>query len=190
MRRRRVLIFLFLWLGMGAVGCAQAELSEFPDGVTTMTWRLQGKALPAAQTLSLVIEGLPEGRYRVRLAVEAEGLPDELGMLGFLGSAVYIQSAGANLDLAALMTLIRRRDILKVGEEYALPGGVLFRVKGKAAIAGVSCLIGQYTLPSVPSSRVELGLALSDPIYFLPLLRTYEGEEVVFEMVLTEYTRP
>ena len=188
MCRRRLLVFL-LWLGIWAVGWTQAELSEFPEGTTTMSWTLRGKDLPAAQTLSLAVEGLPEGRYRVRLSVEAEGLPGELGMLGFLGSAVYIQSAGANLDLGALMTLIRRREILKVGEEYGLPGG-MFRVEEKTKIAGVSCLVGEYTQAGVSSSRVELGLALSDPVYFVPLLRVYEGEEVVFEMVLTEYTRP
>jgi len=189
MYRRRVFAFIMLCLGIWTVGWAQAELSEFPVGITTMTWTLRGKGLPAAQTLSLAVEGLPEGRYRVRLSVEAEGLPGELGVLGFLGSAVYIQAAGANLDLSALMTLIRRRQLLKVGEEYALPGG-MFRVKEKTDIAGVSCLVGVYTQADAPSSPVELGLALSDPVYFLPLLRAYDEEEIVFEMVLTEYTRP
>jgi len=66
----------------------------------------------------------------------------------------------------------------------------MFRVKEKTDIAGVSCLVGVYTQADAPSSPVELGLALSDPVYFLPLLRAYDEEEVVFEMVLTEYTRP
>ncbi|MBC7098591.1 hypothetical protein H5T52_05675 [Candidatus Bipolaricaulota bacterium] len=188
MSRRR-----WLWLVpllVATVGWAQAELADFPEGITTMTWRLKGKDLPAAQSLSLAVEGLPEGRYRVRLSVEAEGFPDELGMLGFLGSAFYIQSAGAGLDLGALMTLIRRRELLKVGEEYALPGGILFRALEKIRVAGVDCLLGQYTQAGSEGSRVELGLALSDPVYLVPWLRVYEGEEIAFEMVLIEYKRP
>ncbi|MCD5407836.1 hypothetical protein LR090_01035 [Candidatus Bipolaricaulota bacterium] len=57
-----------------------------------------------------------------------------------------------------------------------------------AEIAGITCLLGEYETED--GRRVELGLALSDPVYFLPLLRVWEGEELAFEMLLTEYGRP
>jgi len=189
MTRKCFVAFIFLLAGV-VFGLAQAELEEFPPGATLMVWTLSGSELATPQTLRLSVEGLPNGRFRVQLSIEAEGAPDELGMLGFLGSAVYVQSAGANLDLAALLTLIRRRDLLQVGEEYALPGGILFRVQRTEDIAGVTCLVGEYTPPDAPTTRVELGFALSDPVYFLPRLRVVKGEEVTFEMELVEYSRP
>lgn len=174
--------------GLGALAWGQAELSDFPPGTTIMAWELTGEELKAAQTLSLEVTGLEGGVFRVRLSVEAEGSPEELGMLGFLGSAAFVQSAGAGVDLGALATLIKRRQQLKVGGEYALPGGVIFRVRETADIAGVQCLVGEYLAED--GQRVELGLALSDPVYFVPLLRVYRGEKVEFEMVLVEYRRP
>jgi len=185
---RRILSAMAI-LAAGGVALAQADLSDFPLGTTSMAWRLSGSDVSAPQTLRLEVTGLEDGRYQVLLSVEAEGTPEELGMLGFLGSAAFIQSAGTNVDLAALFTLIKRRERLEVGEEYALPGGVIFHVREEAQVAGVTCLIGEYQTEE--GRRVELGLALSDPVYFVPLLRVHgEGEAVEFEMLLVEYRRP
>jgi len=175
-------------LAAGGVALAQADLSDFPLGTTSMAWRLSGSDVSAPQTLRLEVSGLEDGRYHVLLSVEAEGTPEELGMLGFLGSAAFVQSGGTDVDLAALLTLIKRREQLEVGEEYALPGGIIFLAREMAEIAGVNCLLGEYETEG--GRRVELGLALSDPVYFLPLLRVWEGEELAFEMLLSEYGRP
>ena len=69
---------------------AQADLADFPLGTTTMIWQLSGTDLPSPQTLRLEVTGLEEGRYHVLLSVEAEGTPEDLGMLGFLGSAAFV----------------------------------------------------------------------------------------------------
>lgn len=175
-------------LMVGLLALAQADLADFPQGTTYMVWQLSGADLGSPQTLRLEVTGLEDGRYRVVLSVEAEGTPEELGMLGFLGSAAFVQSTGTDVDLAALLTLINRREQLEEGEGYALPGGIIFLVRETAEIAGVTCLLGEYQ--SGAGRRVELGLALSDPVYFLPLLRVWEGEELAFEMLLGEYGRP
>ncbi|RLE30052.1 hypothetical protein DRJ54_03510 [Candidatus Acetothermia bacterium] len=181
-------ILSLLAFSLGGLALAQADLSDFPSGTTYMAWRLSGGDLPSPQTLRLEVTGLEDGRYRVLLSVEAEGTPEELGMLGFLGSAAFVQSSGADVDFAALLTLIKRREKLEVGKEYALPGGVIFQVQEETEIAGVTCLIGDYRTED--GHRVELGLALSDPVYFVPLLKVYEEGGVSFEMLLTEYRRP
>ncbi|HIE48422.1 TPA: hypothetical protein EYP84_05990 [Candidatus Bipolaricaulota bacterium] len=175
-------------LVVGSLALAQADLADFPPGTTSMVWQLAGADLGSPQTLRLEVTGLEDGRYRVVLSVEAEGTPEELGMLGFLGSVAFVQSTGTDVDLAALLTLIKRREQLAVGEEYALPGGIIFLVRETADIGGVTCLLGEYQTEE--GRRVELGLALSDPVYFLPLLRVWEGEELTFEWLLREYGRP
>lgn len=184
----RKVVFVLSGLIVGLLALAQADLADFPQGTTYMVWQLSGADLGSPQTLRLEVSGLEDGRYHVLLSVEAEGTPEELGMLGFLGSAAFVQSGGTDVDLAALLTLIKRREQLEVGEEYALPGGIIFLTRETAEIAGVNCLLGKYETEG--GRRVELGLALSDPVYFLPLLRVWEGEELAFEMLLSEYGRP
>ena len=184
----RKVVFVLSGLIVGSLALAQADLADFPQGTTYMVWQLSGADLGSPQTLRLEVSGLEDGRYHVLLSVEAEGTPGELGMLGFLGSAAFVQSGGTDVDLAALLTLIKRREQLEVGEEYALPGGIIFLARETAEIAGVNCLLGEYETEG--GRRVELGLALSDPVYFLPLLRVWEGEELAFEMLLSEYGRP
>lgn len=174
---------------MGMVGLAQASLTDFPLGLTVMKWTAKGEGAAPPQELTLTIEGKPEGRYRTELTVTTEGTAAELGTFGFLGSALFVQAFGATLDLSALQVLIRRKDALKVGEDYALPGGT-FRAKTKGNLAGVACLLGEYRALDRPNTMVELAFALTDPVYFLPLLRVVEGGKVTFEMVLTSYRRP
>ena len=184
----RKVVFVLSGLIVGLLALAQADLADFPQGTTYMVWQLSGADLGSPQTLRLEVSGLEDGRYHVLLSVEAEGTPEELGMLGFLGSAAFVQSGGTDVDLAALLTLIKRREQLEVGEEYALPGGIFFLAREMAEIGGVNGLLGEYGTEG--GRRVELGLALSDPVYFLPLLRVWEGEELAFEMLLSEYGWP
>lgn len=186
--RRTVLLFLVL--GPAFAALAQAELSQFPPGVTRMSWSLSGSDVPTPQTLSLVIEGLGEDRFRISMTLEAEGKAEELTTVGFLGSTLALHTAGGSIDLEALLTLIRRREQLEVGEEYLLPGGGVFLAQGREEIAGVTCLIGTYSTPQDPDTVVELGLALSHPVYFLPLLRVTTSGEVTFQFLLTEYQTP
>ncbi|MBC7092983.1 hypothetical protein H5T53_03120 [Candidatus Bipolaricaulota bacterium] len=182
--------WILVYLAVGVVGFAQAALTDFPVGVTVMEWALRGGSPSLVQGLSLTVEAKADGRFKVVLGVASEGTAADLEALGFLGSSVFMQAAGANVDLSALLTLIRRREALKVGEDYALPGGVVFQARARADVAGVGCLIGEYRTADRPDTVVEVGLALTDPVYFVPLLRVTEGGTVTFEMVLTAYRRP
>jgi hypothetical protein len=186
-RKMRGFLLCALLLGLGALGFSQAEISDFPWGRTEMVWSLRGAG--PAQELRLVVEGLPDGKYRVRLAVSLEGTGPELSMLGFFGAPLLVQAMGTQIDLSSLHVLIRRRAALAVGERYALPGGE-FYARERAEIAGVTCLMGEFRSADRPEAVVEVGLSLSDPVYFLPLLRVRERGRVTFEMVLTEYRRP
>lgn len=169
------------------MGQTQAELQDFPLGVTTMTWELRGEEMLRPQVLRLVVDR--EGDlFHVGLIVEMEGTAAELGTLGFLGSTALIQAMGASVDLSAISTLLRRREMLEIGEEYVLPGGVRLYVRERAAVAGVECLIGEYW--TAGQELVEIALSLSDPVYFMPLLRVTAAGRVTFEMVLVEYSRP
>ncbi len=184
MRLRMVGLLL---CGLGVMALAQAEISDFPLGVTEMAWSLRGAG--PAQELRLTVEGLPEGRYRATLALSLEGTGAELSLLGFFGAPLLIQSAGTQVDLSALNVLIRRREALVVGERYALPGGEFF-VREKAEIAGVVCLLGEFRPAERPEAVIEVGFSLSAPVYLLPLLRVREGGRVTFEMVLSVYRKP
>lgn len=188
MRSIRVVIFAIALLApVGTMGQTQAELQDFPLGVTTMTWELRGEEMLRPQVLRLVVDR--EGDlFHVGLIVEMEGTAAELGTLGFLGSTAFIQAMGANVDLSAISTLLRRREMLEIGEEYVLPGGVRLYVRERAAVAGVECLIGEYR--TAGQELVEIALSLSDPVYFMPLLRVTTAGRVTFEMVLVEYSRP
>lgn len=180
----------FLWaflVGFGLLGFAQAEITDFPLGVTEMVWSLRG--LGPAQELSLAVEGLPDGNYRVTLSLSLEGKGTELSMLGFLGAPLSIAAMGGQIDLSTLNVIIRRREVLNVGEKYALPGGE-FYVREKAEIAGVLCLVGEFRPADRPDTVIEVGVSLAAPVYFLPLLRVNQGGRVTFEMVLTKYQRP
>ncbi len=135
------------------------------------------------------MEGKPGGLYRIELGVTAEGTPAELGTLGFLGSALFVQASGVQVDLSSLLVLSRRRETLRVGESYVLPGGA-FLARERAPIAGVECLVGEFRPADRVGTVIEIGFALRDPVYFLPLMRVHEGDRVTFEMVLTAYSRP
>lgn len=174
-------------LAFSLLGLAQAEISAFPLGLTEMVWSLHGLGPP--QELRLTVEGLPEGKYRVVLSLSLEGAGTELSMLGFLGAPLSVTAMGSQVDLSTLNVLIRRREMLKVGEQYALPGGQ-FYAREKVEIAGVLCLVGEFHPADRPDLLIELGFSLSDPVYLLPLLRVKQGERVTFEMVLTKYSTP
>lgn len=183
----RKLLLGAVLIGIGFLGLAQAEIDSFPLGRTEMVWSLRG--VGPAQELSLTIEGLSEGKYRIVLSLSLEGAGTELSMLGFLGAPLAIMSGGSQVDLSALNVLIRRREVLNVGEQYAIPGGQ-FYVREKAEIAGVLCLLGEFQPADRPDYLIEVGFSLSDPVYLLPLLRVKQGGKVTFEMVLTKYQRP
>jgi hypothetical protein len=185
-----LLTALALVCAWGGGALAQAELDQFPPGLTLMTWTLSGLDVPTPQTLSLEIEGLPGDRYHIKMTMEAEGQAEELGTLGFLGSGWTLHTAGGSINLEALLTLIRRRHQLEVGKEYLLPGGGVFVAQRREEIAGVECLIGTYTTPEEPDTVVELGLALSHPVYFLPLLRVITAGEVTLQLLLVDYQAP
>lgn len=183
------LVSLVLALVWGGLAFAQSALADFPLGVTAMTWTTRSTGSAPPQELTLTVEGKPGNLYRIELLVAAEGTATDLGTLGFLGSALFIQASGAMIDLSALQVLTRRRDTLKVGEQYALPGGT-FHARARTEIAGVACLVGEYQAVDRPNVVTEIGFALADPVYFLPLMRVRDGGKVTFEMVLTAYRRP
>jgi len=183
---RKLLCSLIL-LGVGVLGLAQAEISDFPLGKTEMVWSSRG--VGPAQELRLLVEGLGEGKYRVTLGLSLEGSGTELSALGFFGAPLLVQSMGTQIDLSALLVIIRRKEILNVGETYALPGGS-FYVREKGDVAGVTCLVGEFRPAERPETVIEVGLSLKDPVYFLPLLRVRERGRTTFEMVLVEYRRP
>lgn len=183
----RKLLGGLILLGVSVLALAQAEISDFPLGKTEMVWSLRGAG--PAQELRLLVEGLGGGKYRVTLGLRLEGSGAELSTLGFLGAPLLVQSMGTQIDLSALLVVIRRREILNVDETYALPGGS-FYVREKGDIAGVTCLIGEFRPAERTETVIEVGLSLADPVYFLPLLRMRERGRVTFEMVLVEYRRP
>ncbi len=182
-------IVFALVLAWGGLALAQSTLTDFPLGVTSMTWTVRGTGSAPPQELTLRVEVKPDDLYRIELLVAAEGTAADLGTLGFLGSALFVQASGAMIDLSALQVLIRRRDALRVGEQYALPGGT-FTVRTRTEIAGVACLVGEFRAVDRPNTVTEIGFALADPVYFLPLMRVRDGDRVTFEMVLTAYRRP
>ncbi|MFN3346819.1 MAG: hypothetical protein ACK42E_03290 [Candidatus Bipolaricaulaceae bacterium] len=184
---RHIRAFVLVGL-LGALAWAQAEVQNFPPGKTEMVWALAG--LGPAQELRLAVEGLPEGRFRVSLGLSLEGTAAELSVLGFFGAPLLVQAMGSQpLDLSALSVLIRRREALVLGERYALPGGEFF-VRERGEIAGVVCLLGEFRPADQPGTTIEVAFSLSDPVYFLPLLRVRERGRTTFEMVLVEYRRP
>jgi len=183
----RKLLLVLILLAFSVLGLAQAEISDFPIGVTEMVWSLRG--VGPAQELRLLVEGLGEGRYRVTLGLSLEGSGAELSALGFLGAPLLVQAMGTQVDLSALLVIIRRREILNVGETYAIPGGS-FYVREKGDVAGVTCLIGEFRPAERTGTVIEVGLSLKDPVYFLPLLRVRERGRITFEMVLVEYRKP
>lgn len=183
----RKLVLCAILGSFALAGFGQAEIPEFPRGTTEMVWALRGVSL--AQELRLAVEGLGDGRYRVTLGLSLEGSGAELSVLGFLGAPFLVQSMGTQIDLSALLVLIRRREALGVGETYALPGGS-FYVREKREIAGVTSLVGEFRPADRADRVIEVGLSLSDPVYLFPLLRVTERERVTFELILTQYRRP
>ncbi len=186
--RRAVRLVLISVLVVSSLVWAQAELEEFPPGTTQMAWRLAGEGVPPDQTLRITIAR--EGdEFTVELVVAARGKADELGLLGFLGSALGIQAPGTQVDLSVLSTVLRRPELLQVGEEYLLPGGRVFLVREQLEVAGVLTVIGEYREPG-GREIVEIGIPLADPVYFLPLLRVHRDGQLHMEMELVEYVRP
>ncbi len=173
---------------LATVAVAQVDLEEFPSGTTEMTWRLAGKDVPPDQNLYLAVTR-EDDEFAVEMRVSARGAADELGLLGFLGSALGVQAPGTDLDLSVLSTVMRRRDVLGVGEDYQLPGGYVFRIREETEVAGVLCLIGEFGVAG-GETKTELGIAVDEPVYFLPLLRMTRRGELQFEMELIAYVRP
>lgn len=185
MQRILAVALVGLW---GLLCWAQAEVKDFPVGRTEMVWALTG--VGPAQELRLSVEGRPEGRFLVSMGLNLEGTAAELSVLGFFGAPLLVQAMGSQtLDLSALSVLIRRREALSVGERYALPGGE-FLAREKREISGVVCLVGEFRPADRLETVIEVAFSLSDPVYFLPLLRVRERGRTTFEMILVEYRRP
>lgn len=186
MKRWLACAFILCWVG---TALAQGSLEDFPLGPTSMTWRILSRDLSSPQELTLRVEASPAGQYRIELTLAAAGTAAELGTLGFLGSALFVQASGAQVDLSSLLVLSRRRESLQVGQSYVVPGGT-FLVREQTTIAGVLSLLGEFRPADRTSAVIEIGFALSDPVYFLPLMRVREDATVTFEMVLVAYSRP
>lgn len=183
----RTALLLMVLVGVSLAAFPQADIPDFPPGLTEMVWTLRGAG--PAQELRLAVEGLPEGRYRVTLGLSLEGTGAELSALGFFGAPLLVQAMGTQIDLSSLSVLIRRREMLTVGERYALPGGE-FHTREKTEIAGVLCLVGEFQPQDRADTVIEVGFSLGTPVYLLPLLRVREKGRITFEMILTEYRRP
>lgn len=180
--------FFLVLFAYGAMGLAQVALTEFPLGRTEMGWTLTDES-GQVQELRLTVEVLAKGEYLVELGLTMRGTAAQLESLGFLGAPLFIQAMGTQIDLSSLLVLMSRRRALAIGETYTLPGGT-FRVKEKVLIAGVECLVGDYRFAERTDFLIEVGMSLSDPVYFLPLLRVRQGDKVSFEMILSRYQRP
>ncbi len=172
----------------------QNDLSDFPLGTTEMSYRIQTEELPEPQTLDLIVTGLSDGRYRVRMTAESVGTPDQLSLFGFLFGMTTVRSGGTDIDFGPISALLSHRTDLAAGEDYILPGGGTFHAEKEEQIAGISCLIGSYTDPDHPNTRTTLAFSLKMPVFISPLIKVEEekGEKwtTTFLLELTSYACP
>ena len=189
---KRVLFASIIALALAQLAMAQSELAEFPVGTTEMSYRIVSEGLTEPQLLTLTITGLPDGRYRVRLTTEATGTPDQLGLFGFLLGTTSVQAGMGDVDFSALAALLPHRQDLALGEDYILPDGGTFHAEERKAIAGVECLLGTYTTPQHPGTRIILAFSLNQPVLIAPLIRVERRAgsdwKTSFELELTGYS--
>ncbi|HNR24103.1 MAG TPA: hypothetical protein PKG50_01550 [Candidatus Bipolaricaulis anaerobius] len=180
-----------LAVGVGALG--QAKLESFPQGTTTMAFRIVAEDLGEPQALELQVIAHPDGTYTVRMVLEASGTADQLSAFGFVfGAAGLLYGGGQDVSLAALQTLMDQRTRLQEGQEYALPGGGSFTDVAFVTIAGVQCIEGTIVDPRAPDAKTTVAFSLSHPVYTTPRVfveRRRDGRwQTVFSLELVGYT--
>ncbi|MBC7220472.1 hypothetical protein H5T55_03185 [Candidatus Bipolaricaulota bacterium] len=192
MKTRVVGITLASVLACGLCAFGQASLQAFPAGTTTMVFHIVTEELTEPQLLELHVIGRADGKYTVRMVMEATGTADQMSAFGFVfGAAGLMFGGGQDVSLAALQTLMDQRRRLQEGQEYALPSGGAFTDVSLVTIAGVQCVGGSIVDPRNPDSRTTIAFSLSHPVYTVPrvrLERLRDGRwETVFSMELVEY---
>lgn len=178
-------------VGGGAFG--QAQLESFPQGTTTMTFRIVAEDMSEPQALELQVIAQADGIYTVRMMLEASGTADQLSTFGLVfGAAGLLYGGGQDVSLAALQTLMNQRARLQEGQEYALPGGGSFTNVASVTIAGVRCIEGTIVDPRSPNAKTTVAFSLSHPVYTVPRVlveRRRDGRwETVFSLELVGYT--
>jgi len=178
---------------LGSSVFAQADLSAFPAGTTTMVYELMAEDMSEPQTLELVVTAREDGRYTVRMVTESTGTEDELGGFGFIFGATSVAYGGEHdVSYSSLQALIDQRDRLQEGQEYLLPGGAEYTNIIGATIAGVWCLEGTFIDPEEPTQTMTVAFGLSHPVFISP--RVVAVEEVdgvtteIFRLELIEYS--
>jgi len=184
------LLLTFVFIGFSLYG--QTELSDFPLGTTTMSYKIQTDELTDPQLLTLTVTGLPDGRYRIRMTAESTGTPDQLSLFGFLFGMTTVRSGGTNIDFTPIAALLSHREALSAGEDYILPGGGTFHAEKNTDIAGIPCLVGAYTDPDHPNTRITLAFSLEKPVFISPLIKVEEKRAgdwaSTFVLQLTAYS--
>jgi hypothetical protein len=179
-------------LAFGAPAFAQASLSAFPKGTTTMTYSMTSTDMGQPQKLELVVTAHGDGTYTLNMSINATGTSDQLSGFGFLfGGGSLAAGTGQDISYSSLQALIAQRSRLEAGQEYLLPGGGKFTdIKG-VTIAGVWCLQGSFVDPNNPDTRTTLAFALSHPVYIFPEVKVEKKENgkwvETFALELTGY---
>ncbi len=187
-----ILLMIMAFAGFSLYG--QNDLSDFPVGTTDMSYRIQTEELPEPQTLDLIVTGLSDGRYRVRMIAESIGTPDQMSLFGFLFGMTTVRSGGTDINFGPISALLSHRTDLAAGEDYILPGGGTFHAEKEEKIAGIPCLLGTYTDPDHPDTMTTLAFSLEKPVFISPLIKVEEKKEgkwtTTFLLELTSYTCP
>jgi hypothetical protein len=179
-------------LAIGAGAFAQADLSAFPVGTTTMTYHVIAEDMSEPQTLELVVVARESGQYTVKMYTESTGTEDQLSGFGFIFGATSIAYGGQHdVSYSSLQALIDQRSRLQEGQEYLLPGGAAFTDIVGVTIAGVWALEGSFVDPDHPDTRLTVAFGLSQPVFISPRVVSEElrdGQWVeVFRLELVDY---
>jgi hypothetical protein len=180
-------------LAIGAGAFAQADLSAFPVGTTTMTYHVIAEDMSEPQTLELVVVARESGQYTVKMYTESTGTEDQLSGFGFIFGATSVAYGGKHdVSYSSLQALIDQRSRLQEGQEYLLPGGAAFTDIVGVTIAGVWALEGSFVDPDHPDTRMTVAFGLSQPVFISPRVVSEElrdGQWVeVFRLELVDYS--
>lgn len=191
MNRQALWISVLMAISLGLIGYAQADLSAFPIGTTTMRYEVTAEDL-TEQSLELAVFARGGDEYTVRMSTEATGSSDQLGGFGFIFGATSVAYGGEyDVSYTSLQALIDQRSRLEEGQEYLLPGGASFTDIVGVDIAGVFSLEGSFVSPDDPNDRMTVAFGLSHPVFISPRVVSEEfrnGEWVeVFRIELVEY---
>jgi hypothetical protein len=193
MKKRIGWIALLAVAALGWTVLAQADLSAFPIGTTTMVYELMAEDMSEPQTLELIVTARDDERYTVKMVTESTGTEDELGGFGFIFGATSVAYGGEHdVSYSPLQALIGQRDRLQEGQEYLLPGGAEYTNIVGVTIAGVWCLEGTLTNPEEPEQTMTVAFGLSHPVFISPRVVAVETVDGVttelFRLELIEYT--